>query len=392
MNIIRKAISLCTMLFLFSAVSCDQPKYPELGDGLFAEIVTNKGTMVGKLTFEKTPVTVANFVALAEGNHPLMSEEYKGKKFFNGLIFHRVMDDFMIQGGCPNGNGRGNAGYRFGEEFDEELKHDRPGILSMANGGPNSTGSQFFITEKATPWLDGVHSVFGELVMGLEIQDSISNVEVGAGNKPVQDVIMQEVNIIRQGFDARKFDAPKVWETELPKLEERRAAFEQIQREKAEAERQEAEERARQAAAEVLALLNEYQEKGSQTSSGITYYQIEAGEGEKPKQGDQVKVNYDGYFKDGRLFGSSSKELEKIFGIYSQNKEQRGFYGELTMTLSPEAQMIQGFKEAVGMMSIGDKYYFQIPSHLAWGSQGAPPTIPPNSDVIYIIQMISKVQ
>ncbi|MBT8268082.1 MAG: peptidylprolyl isomerase, partial [Bacteroidia bacterium] len=334
----------------------------------------------------------ANFVALAEGNHPQMSDEFKGKNFFKGLIFHRVMDDFMIQGGCPNGNGRGNAGYRFGEEFDESLKHDKPGILSMANGGPNSTGSQFFITEKATPWLDGIHSVFGELVMGIDIQDSISNVEVGNGNKPVEDVIIEDLVIIRQGFDARKFDAPKTWETELPTLADKRKAYEDAQKAKAEAERQMAAEKAQEAATEVDALLKEYEGKGTKTSSGITYYQIEAGEGEKPQQGDRIKVNYDGYFPGGMLFGSSSKELEKVFGIYSQNKEQRGFYGELTMTLSPEARMIQGFKEAVGMMNIGDKYYFNIPSHLAWGEQGSPPTIPPNADVIYIIQMLSKVE
>lgn len=392
MKTMKNTLFLLATFLLLSSTACDNPKYPELGDGLFAEIVTSKGTMVAKLTYDKTPVTVANFVALAEGNHPMASEEFKGKKFYDGLIFHRVMDNFMIQGGCPLGNGRGNAGYRFGEEFDETLKHDKGGVLSMANSGPGSTGSQFFITEKETPWLDGLHSVFGELVIGLDIQDSISNVAVNQSNRPLEDVYIKEVNIIRQGFDARKFDAPKTWETELPKLEERQRAYMEEQQKKAEAARKEAEAKAQEAAAEVVKLLDEYNSKGSKTPSGLTYYQIEKGSGEKPKQGDRVKIHYDGYFTNGRLFGSSSKELEQVFGIYNQNKEQRGFYGELTMTLSPETQMIPGFKEAVGMMSIGDKYYFHIPSHLAWDKQGAPPTIPPDTDVVYIIQMISRAE
>ena len=221
MKVLRSVIMTCTVMFLLSATSCEKDKYPELGEGVFAEIVTNKGTMVAKLTPEKTPVTVANFVALAEGDHPMVVPKFKGKPFYNGLIFHRVMNNFMIQGGCPEGTGRGTPGYRFGDEFDDDLRHDKPGILSMANPGPHANGSQFFITEKPTPWLDEKHAVFGELVLGLDIQDSISNVEVAPGDKPVEQVVIQEVNILRQGFDARKFDAVKTWETEFPKMDER---------------------------------------------------------------------------------------------------------------------------------------------------------------------------
>ena len=221
-------------VLVMSASSCKSDKYPELGDGLFAEIVTNKGTMVAKLHYDKAPATVANFVALAEGVHPKVEEQYKGKPFFNGLTFHRVMDQFMIQGGDPLVTGRGTPGYRFADEFDETLKHDKPGVLSMANGGPNMNGSQFFITEVPTPWLDNIHSVFGELVMGLEIQDTISNVPTAQGNKPVEDVIIQEVNIIPQGFEARKFDAVKTWETEIPLLEEKQKQQEEEARKKEE--------------------------------------------------------------------------------------------------------------------------------------------------------------
>ena len=392
MKLLRTVLAVVTTVLFLSATSCDKEKYPDLGDGLYAEIVTNKGTMVIKLTPEKTPVTVANFIALSEGNHPMVAEKHKGKAFYNGLIFHRVMDQFMIQGGCPDGTGSGSPGYRFGDEFDESLKHDKPGILSMANGGPGTNGSQFFITEVPKPHLDNVHTVFGEVVLGLDIQDSISNVKTAARNRPIEDVVIQEVNIVRQGFDARKFDASKTWETELPLLEERAKKHEEEARIKAENERKIAREKAEKASKEVVDLLNEYKSKSSKSNSGLSFYAIENGTGIKPKQGDQVKVNYDGYFDDGRLFGSSSKELEQLFGIYSQNKEQRGFYGELTMTISPDANLIPGFKEAVAKMRIGDKYYFYLPSHLAYGEQGSPPTIPPNTDVIYIIQMLSIIE
>ncbi|MBT8271491.1 MAG: peptidylprolyl isomerase [Flavobacteriaceae bacterium] len=389
MKFLKASLTAVVILLLFSASSCDKPKYPELGDGLFAEIVTNKGTMVAQLTYMKTPVTVANFVALAEGTHPMTADQYKGKKFYNGLIFHRVMNDFMIQGGCPNGNGRGNPGYRFEDEFDDSLKHDRPGILSMANGGPGTNGSQFFITEKPTPWLDGLHTVFGELVMGQEIRDSISDVPVGSGNKPNQDVVIEDINIVRQGFDARKFDAVKTWETELPKLKERQKLYEEEKRKKEEAERKAAQERAKAAAAEVVNELNEYKSKGTASKSGLISYGIEQGNGPKPKQGQTVNVSYEGYFTDGRLFGSNSKELEQKFAIFSTNKEQRGYYNNLSFPLGPDAPMISGFKEGVGQMSVGDKSFFYIPSHLAWGEQGSPPTIPPNSDVIFIITLNS---
>ncbi|MBT8287018.1 MAG: peptidylprolyl isomerase [Bacteroidia bacterium] len=392
MKILRTSLTVLVAMLLISASSCEKEKYPDLGDGLYAEFVTNKGTIVAKLTSAETPVTVANFVALAEGTHPMVEEKFKGKKFYNGLIFHRVMNDFMIQGGCPDGLGTGTPGYRFGDEFNENLKHDKPGILSMANPGPDSNGSQFFITEKPTPWLDGVHTVFGEVVLGLDVQDSISNVEVSGKNKPVEDVVLKELNIIRQGFDARKFDAVKTWETELPKLEERRKKYEEEKRKKEEEARKIAQEKATKAAEEVVGLLNEYKSKGTTSNSGLIAYQIEKGDGEKPRQGEQVKINYDGYFTDGRLFGSSSKELEQLFGIYSQNKEQRGFYGELTMTISPDARMITGFKEGVSQMRIGDKYFFYLPSHLAYGEQGSPPVIPPNTDIVYIIKMISKAE
>ena len=196
---IKKILTPFSLLLLILISSC-QERYPDLEDGLYAEFVTTKGTMVAELYYDKVPVTVANFVALAEGNHPMVGEQYKDKPFFNGITFHRVMDQFMIQGGDPTASGSGTPGYRFAADFDADLKHDKPGVLSMANSGAlNTNGSQFFITEVPYPSLDAFdeqgimkpcgqprvscHSVFGQLVKGVEVQDSISNVKVIKSNQ-----------------------------------------------------------------------------------------------------------------------------------------------------------------------------------------------------------------
>ena len=161
--------------------SC-KSNYADLGDGLFVELQTTQGNMVIKLEQEKTPLTVANFVSLAEGTSPYVSDAYKGKPFYDGLIFHRVMPDFMIQGGDPLGTGSGNPGYRLKDEFNKDLTHNGKGVFSMANGGPNTNGSQFFITIKETPWLDGVHTVFGKVVLGMDVIDSIAAVPTHPGD------------------------------------------------------------------------------------------------------------------------------------------------------------------------------------------------------------------
>ncbi len=192
-----KKLSLLLLLTI-GVVSC-QNDYPDLGDGVYAEFKTNKGTFVAKLYNDETPLTVANFVDLAEGNNEMVDSIYKGKKFYNGLIFHRIIKDFMIQGGDPLGNGSGNPGYTFPDEFSPNLKHSKKGMLSMANSGPNTNGSQFFITLKETPWLDNKHSIFGEIVIGQQLIDSIGLVETAKSNKPVDSVIINEVNIIRKG-------------------------------------------------------------------------------------------------------------------------------------------------------------------------------------------------
>jgi len=171
----------------------------DLPPGLYAQFVTDKGEILVKLEPERAPMTTANFVALAEGKMKNTAKP-EGTPYYNGLKFHRVIADFMIQGGCPQGSGTGGPGYRFSDEIHPELKHDRPGMLSMANAGPGTNGSQFFITHRATPWLDGKHTVFGAVVKGQDVVDKIA-----------QGDVMKEVNILRVGAAAEGFDAPKVF-------------------------------------------------------------------------------------------------------------------------------------------------------------------------------------
>lgn len=392
MKLINNTMHVLALVLLMSTSSC-QDKYPDLEDGLYAEFVTTKGIMVAKLEYEKTPVTVANFVALAEGDHPLVKEEYKGKKYYNGLTFHRVMDQFMIQGGDPTGSGSGDPGYKFGDEFHPDLIHDKPGILSMANSGPGSNGSQFFITEVPYPSLDFRHAVFGELVIGLDVQDSISNVETSnpQENKPVVDVVMTEVNIIRKGFDAKNFNAPKVFTDELPKIAQRQQALQEEMRIKAEEKQRVRDESNLLAAKEIKPTLDDYLSKAETLASGLKVNYINKGNGEKPIAGATVKVNYEGYYADGRLFDSNVKEVEERHGMLNEMKIKREMYQPMPMQISPDVQMIAGFKEAATLLKVGDKAFFYMPSHLAYGERGRG-AIQPNTDLIFILEMVEIVK
>ncbi|MBP0904388.1 peptidylprolyl isomerase [Mariniflexile gromovii] len=356
---------------LIVATSC-KAQYPDLEDGMYAEFVTTKGTMLAKLTFDKTPITVANFVSLAEGTNTMVDSAYKGKKFYNGTIFHRVIDRFMIQGGDPLGNGTGNPGYKFLDEFSPDLKHDKPGILSMANSGPKTNGSQFFITEVPKPNLDNKHSVFGELVLGLDVQDSISNVKTDSGNKPLEDVIIKELNIIRKGKAAKDFDAPKIFINHFAKAEK-------LEKEKI---------------AKAEALLKATKEKfikqkeqATKLASGLEYTITEKGTGENLKESSKVLTNYSLFFEDGKILDTNKLDVAETYLIVNEYRKQANQYQPIVADLSPNAQMIAGFKEGLQQLRIGDKATLFIPYHLAYGETGNR-GIPPKANLIFEVEVL----
>ncbi|HXJ97333.1 MAG TPA: peptidylprolyl isomerase [Gelidibacter sp.] len=383
MRIIRKALGLVLLMFLVTATAC-KDEYPELEDGLYAEIITNKGTMVLRLEYQKAPITVANFVSLAEGTNTLADSVYLGKKYYNGLTFHRIIDEFMIQGGDPTGIGSGSPGYKFNNEISDDLLHDKVGTLAMANSGPNTNGSQFYITEVPTPFLDGSYNVFGYLVLGEDVLHTLAGVETTKpGDKPVDPVIMEQVNIIRKGKDAKNFDAPVVFKNHFADVEkaekERLAKEEEAQKIR--------DEKSSIAAADMKPALETYEGKATTLPSGLKMFNITKGTGEKPKSGNTVKLNYAGYYTDGRLFDSNIKSVEEKYGTYNADKDAAQMYNPMPMQISPDAPMIPGFKEAVNHMQVGDKSFFYLPSHLAYGERGFR-MIPPNTDLVFIIEMI----
>jgi len=399
---IKKALTAFVVLLVLATISC-QERYPDLEDGLYAEFVTNKGTMVAELFYDEVPVTVANFVALAEGNHPMAEDKYKGKPFYDSLTFHRVMDKFMIQGGDPTGTGSGTPGYRFAADFSANLKHDKPGILSMANsGGINTNGSQFFIMEVPYPSLDAFdaqgnmkpcdqprvscHSVFGELVKGIEVQDSISNVKVidprARNNKPVEAVIMTDVNIIRKGKAAKSFNAPKIFEEEMPKVEEG------LKKIKEEAKKK-AEEQAKQAKVDFLKKNESLEGRRIDSPTGMAMIFTHEGDGVKPTSAQSVNIDCAGYLESGELFWTTWKDVAEKNGKYDERQEKQGGYAPFTMPYNETATLVPGFREAMLNMKIGDKARVFIPHYLGYGVNGRAPLIPGNTNLIFDIQLTS---
>ncbi|MCX7550014.1 peptidylprolyl isomerase [Xanthomarina sp. F2636L] len=370
------------LALLVSVTSCEQQKYPDLEDGLYAEFVTNKGIMVAKLHYKEVPVTVANFVALVEGTHPNLSDSLKGKRYYDGTTFHRVIDKFMIQGGDPTGTGSGNPGYKFLDEFHPDLKHDKPGILSMANSGPATNGSQFFITEVPTPNLDNRHAVFGELVLGLDVQDSISNVAVNPqGNKPNEPVIVESINIIKKGKDAEAFDAAKAYIEELPKVEER-------QKQLKEEEAQKIKESAKVASETFLTKNADLGGTVKNLDTGVVMLFTKQDEAAvKPNSSQKVLVNYAGYFEDGRLFDTSWAEVAKEHNQYNEQRDTQGGYKPFPMIYNETASLVPGFREAMLNMNVGDKARVFIPSYLGYGANGMGP-IPPNSNLVFDLEIM----
>lgn len=305
-------------------------------DGLYAKFNTSKGEILVSLEYQKTPGTVGNFVALAEGNLE-NSAKPQGTPYYNGLKFHRVIPDFMIQGGCPQGTGSGNPGYQFDDEFHPDLKHDGPGVLSMANAGPGTNGSQFFITHVETPWLDNNHTVFGKVQEGQEVVDAIA-----------QGDAIDSLEIVRVGAEAESFNAIEAFRT-----------FEGAR------EKRVAEEKAK-ADAELDKLATGFEK----TDSGLRYQIIQKGDGAKAEKGQTVSVHYKGQLADGTVFDSSYKRNQPIdfpLGV---------------------GQVISGWDEGIQLLNVGDKARLVIPSSLGYGSRGAGGVIPPNATLIFDVELM----
>ena len=305
-------------------------------DGIYAKFNTSKGAITVKLTHDKTPGTVGNLVALAEGSLE-NNVKPQGTPYYDGLKFHRVIPDFMIQGGCPLGTGTGDGGYKFDDEFHPDLTHNGPGVLSMANAGPGTNGTQFFITHIATPWLDNKHTVFGHVVEGQDVVDAIA-----------QGDTLDTLEILRVGAAAEAWNAVEAFRTFEGSREKRLA----------------------EAKAAQTDALDQVSAGFSETASGLRYQIIQKGTGAKAEKGQQVSVHYQGALIDGTVFDSSYKRKEPI-------EFQLGI-----------GQVISGWDEGLQLLHVGDKARFVIPSDLAYGSAGAVGVIPPDAILVFDVELV----
>ena len=347
-------LSLLTVLLStgLMASTSGKPKKPKLPEGIYAEFNTTKGIIMIQLEYEKVPMTVANFVGLAEGKLKIDTVEYT-EPFYDGLKFHRVIKDFMIQGGDPLGNGSGGPKHRFNDEIVPELKHSGPGILSMANSGPNTNGSQFFITHKETPWLDGKHTVFGHVISGQDVVDAIQ-----------QDDVMTNVKIIRVGKKAKKWKASEVFNEVYGKIVAEAVAKQQY------LEKVQAMTTTEYSAFMYEEVKKDYPE-AKQTASGIAYIIEKPGDDQRPNAGDKLSVHCSGHFRyDGAKFFST---WDNSTPMDFQYQVQR---------------MVPGFEEALTMIGKGGKGKFILPYFMAYGANGKPGGIPPYADLIFEIEVI----
>jgi len=337
-------------LFLFIGVililsATETVDAQSLGDGLFARIVTNRGEIIVRLEYQRAPLTVCNFIALAEGK----MDNHRGRRYYDGLTFHRVISrtngdgqDFMIQGGCPQGNGMGGPGYNFPDEIDPGLKHDKPGILSMANAGPGTNGSQFFITIVPTPHLDGRHTVFGSVVQGQNIV-----------NTTRQGDQIRQIVIIRNGTEANAFAADQQnFDRLLAQVQGAGANRTSSQRQR-----------------DLAQISNDYP-NAQRTNSGIRYIVEKQGSGNKPARGRTVSVNYTGRLLNGTVFDDSNLRGRPI-------EFQVG-----------TGRVIQGWDEMVMDMRVGEKRIVVIPPELAYGDRAVGGVIPPNSFLVFEMELV----
>ena len=394
----KLVLLLCALTATVSSAQTKSAKpKPVVLEGIFAEIYTNKGKIALQLEFQKTPITVANFITLAEGKNEFVTNERKGKPYYDGLKFHRVIANFMIQGGCPLGTGAGDPGYKFKDEFDPSLKHDKPGILSMANSGPATNGSQFFITHKDTPWLNNKHSVFGHVIEGQKVVDAIA-----------QDDVIEKVVIVRKGKLAKAFNAEKVFSEYMkmkPELDKKEAEENKIKQEaaaKLDAEKRQKEAEAKAIAdkemkeklgpllAAKVAELAALKAKTTTTASGLQYSILQKGTGVKPAEGKDIYVHYAGYLEDGTLFDSSYEAINKMYGKFDQNRANQNGYQPFPFKYGSKGGLIPGFLEGINNMNFNDKAIFFIPAKLGYGERGAGNVIPPNSNIIFEVEILES--
>lgn len=347
------------------------------GEGIFATMETSKGTILLRLDYKSTPVTVANFVSLAEGNNPIVAEQYKGKPFYDGLKFHRVIADFMIQGGDPMGTGAGDPGYKFKDEITD-AKFDRAGLLAMANAGPATNGSQFFITHKDTPWLNGRHTIFGSVVTGQDVVNAIK-----------QDDLITKVTISRNGADAKAFDAAKVFATYYANKDAEERDAKRKQQEAEEAVKREYDQKYGPVKTAKVQQLAKERKGATKTASGLEYKIIKKGTGKKPESGKQIYVHYAGFLEDGSLFDSSYADVTKTYGKFDERRGEAN-YQPFPFEYGKKDGLIPGFIEALEQMSFGDKLIAWIPSKLGYGERGAGKVIPPNANIIFEIEMLEN--
>jgi cyclophilin family peptidyl-prolyl cis-trans isomerase len=325
-----------------------------LPDGIYANFLTSKGSIICVLEYEKTPMTVANFVGLSEGNFKV-DDKVISTPFYNGLKFHRVIKDFMIQGGCPLGNGSGDPGYKFDDEIVADLKHTGPGILSMANSGPATNGSQFFITHKETSWLDGKHTVFGHVIEGMDI---VNKIEQG-------DIIIS-VSIMRYGSKANKWNAMQEFD-KIYGLKKAAALKNNEQYAKISSMSE------TDYTAFMFSEVKKQNPKAKISNSGLVYIiENKGSENIKPVKGSKVSIHYVGTFRgDGKQFDSSRDRNAPMDFTFIDQK------------------MIPGFEEGVAMLGQGGKGRFIIPYFQAYGKDGRQGAIPPYSDLVFDVEIIS---
>jgi peptidyl-prolyl cis-trans isomerase A (cyclophilin A) len=331
----KNAVAACLLAAL--AFSC---KASDLPDGLYARLVTAKGNIIIKLEYQKAPLTVGNFVGLAEGK----LDASKGKKYFDGLSFHRVVQDFVIQTGDPKGDGSGGPGYEFPNEIASELQYDSEGVVGMANAGPDTNGSQFFITMKATPNLNGGYTIFGKVTEGMDVVKKIAQ-----GDK------LEKVEIVRSGSAAKSFKADQAaWDSrEAPLV----AAIKKASDDKK--------------AADLAAIKQKWPDL-SPDADGIYQKTLRPGSGASPKTGQTVSVSYKGMLLDGKIF------------------DQSDFHGGPVDFQVGVGRIIPGWDKVVMQMKKGEKRMIVIPPELAYGSRGAPGgQIGPNSWLAFELELVA---